>query len=179
MACINKSTGKPLSAYDKKKEADESAKYAKKNFGTNLYAYQCEKCGKYHLAPKDSKIEVKHDACSCRDSNGKPKALYGSKKDAEKQQEKSQVEQNIKLRVYKCPDGKGYHLTHTLALEDRSPEEQAAVKAKKAKEKAEAKAAKTTKTAEKKPAKSAKTTEKKAAKAPAKTTAKKTTKAKK
>ena len=29
MAWINKTTGKPLSAYDSKKEADESAKYAK------------------------------------------------------------------------------------------------------------------------------------------------------
>lgn len=142
MACINKSTGKALSVYDTKKEADESAKYSKKNFGTDLYSYKCEKCGKYHLAPKDSKISVKHDACSCRDSNGKPKALYGSKKDAEKQMKKSEVEQHIKLRIYKCPDGKGYHLTHTLALEDRSEEEQKAVAAKKVKEKAAAKESK-------------------------------------
>lgn len=154
MACINKSTGKPLSVYETKKEADESAKYTKKTYGTDLYAYKCETCGKYHLAPKESKIDVKHDACSCRDSNGKPKALYGTKKDAEKQMVKSAEEQHIKLRVYKCPDGKGYHLTHTLALEDRPIEEQKAVAAKKAAEKAAKKEAakKTTvkKTAEKK-----------------------------
>lgn len=166
MACVNKSTGKPLSVYETKKEADESAKYSKKNFKIDLYAYKCENCGKYHLAPKDSKISVKHDACSCLDSNGKPKALYGSKKDAEKQMEKSSVEQHIKLRVYKCPDGKGYHLTHTLALEDRSEAEQAAVAAKKKAEKAAKKAA--SKPAEKKPAAKKSSTAKK-------TTAKKTT----
>lgn len=166
MACVNKSTGKPLSVYEAKKEADESAKYSKKNFKIDLYAYKCENCGKYHLAPKDSKISVKHDACSCLDSNGKPKALYGSKKDAEKQMEKSSVEQHIKLRVYKCPDGKGYHLTHTLALEDRSEAEQAAVAAKKKAEKTAKKAA--SKPAEKKPAAKKSSTAKK-------TTAKKTT----
>lgn len=173
MACVNKSTGKPLSVYETKKEADESAKYSKKNFKIDLYAYKCENCGKYHLAPKDSKISVKHDACSCLDSNGKPKALYGSKKDAEKQMEKSSVEQHIKLRVYKCPDGKGYHLTHTLALEDRSEAEQAAVAAKK---KAAKKAA--SKPAEKKPAAKKSSTAKKTTtskKAPAKKTTTKTT----
>lgn len=110
--CISKSTGKELAAYETEKEAKESAAYSKKNFKLDLYPYKCETCGKFHLAPKDSKIDVKHNACSCTDSNGKPKALYGSKKDAEKQREKSEKEQNVKLYIFKCPETKGYHLTH-------------------------------------------------------------------
>lgn len=112
MACISKNTGKPLSAYETEKEAKESAKYSKKEFKLNLYPYKCEKCGKWHLAPKDSKIKVKQNACSCTDTNGNPKALYGSKKDAEKQRVNSEKEQKVKLYIYKCPDKKGYHLTH-------------------------------------------------------------------
>lgn len=111
-SCISKATGKPLSAYETEKEAKESAKYSKKEFKLNLYPYKCENCGKYHLAPKASKITVKQNACSCTDTNGKPKALYGSKKDAEKQQINSEKEQKVKLYVYKCPEKRGYHLTH-------------------------------------------------------------------
>lgn len=112
MACISNSTKKALSAYETEKEAKESAKYSKKNFNLDLYPYKCEKCGKYHLAPKASKISVQQNACSCTDTNGKPKALYATKKDAEKQQKNSEVEQKVKLYIYKCPDKKGYHLTH-------------------------------------------------------------------
>lgn len=112
MACISNSTKKALSAYETEKEAKESAKYSKKNFNLDLYPYKCEKCGKYHLSPKASKISVQQNACSCTDTNGKPKALYATKKDAEKQQKNSEVEQKVKLYIYKCPDKKGYHLTH-------------------------------------------------------------------
>lgn len=113
--CVSKTTGKELSVYKTKKEAIESAKYTKKAHNLDLYPYECEKCGNWHLAPKSSKIKVKKNACPCTDSNGNPKALYGSKKDAEKQRKKSEVEQHINLRVYKCPHKSGYHLTHTEA----------------------------------------------------------------
>lgn len=112
MACINKNTGKPLSAYETEKEAKESAKYSKKEFKLDLYPYKCENCGKFHLAPKASKINVQQNACSCTDTNGKPKALYATKKDAEKQRVKSEEEQKVKLYIFKCPEKKGYHLTH-------------------------------------------------------------------
>lgn len=112
MACINKNTGKPLSAYDTEKEAKESAKYSKKEFKLDLYPYKCEKCGKFHLAPKASKISVQKNACSCTDTNGKPKALYATKKDAEKQLTNSEKEQHVKLYIFKCPEKKGFHLTH-------------------------------------------------------------------
>lgn len=111
--CTSKKTGQPVAQFKTKTEALKSAEYTKKNYKTDLIPYKCEKCGFYHLAPKDSVLNVKQNACSCRDSNGKPKALYLTKADAEKQRKKSQKEQNIKLRVYKCEDGKGFHLTHT------------------------------------------------------------------
>ncbi|MCQ2591858.1 MAG: hypothetical protein MJ188_03660 [Treponema sp.] len=112
MACVNKNTGKPLSAYTTEKEAKESAKYSKKEYKLDLYPYKCENCGKYHLAPKSSKIDVQKNACSCTDSNGKPKALYKTKKDAEKQLKNSEAEQSVKLYIFKCPEKKGFHLTH-------------------------------------------------------------------
>lgn len=163
--CKSKSTGKPLSAYDTEKEAKESAKYSKKEFKLDLYPYKCENCGKYHLAPKESKIDVKQNACSCTDTNGNPKALYATKKDAEKQQKNSEIEQKVKLYIYKCPDKKGFHLTH------HAPEEYKDIPAaKKTTAKKEPAKKATTKTAEKK------TTAKKTAdKKPA---AKKTTKKK-
>lgn len=119
--CVSKATGKPLAAYQTKKEAKESAKYTKKAHKLKLYVYKCERCGFFHLAPKDSKIKVKHNACSCRDSKGQPKALYVRKKDALKQLEKSQVEQHIKLRIYKCPEKlfTGWHLTHTEQIDKK------------------------------------------------------------
>lgn len=110
--CISKGTGKPLSVYETEKEAKESAKYSKKEFKLDLYPYKCENCGKWHLAPKASKIDVKQNACSCTDTNGKPKALYATKKDAEKQLANSEKEQKVKLYIFKCPEKKGYHLTH-------------------------------------------------------------------
>lgn len=164
MACINKNTGKPLSAYDTEKEAKESAKYSKKEFKLDLYPYKCEKCGKYHLAPKASKIDVQKNACSCTDTNGKPKALYATKKDAEKQRVKSESEQKVKLYIFKCPEKKGFHLTH------HAPEEYKDIPA----------AKKTTekKTATKKTTTAKKTTVKKPAEKKAATT-KKTTASKK
>ena len=119
--CIAKATGKPLAAYATKKEAKESAAYAKKKYKSKLYVYKCERCGFFHLAPKESKIHVKKNACPCRDSNGQPKALYRRKKDAMKQLEKSQIEQHIKLRVYKCPHKifGGWHLTHTEPIDKK------------------------------------------------------------
>ncbi|MCQ2600584.1 MAG: hypothetical protein MJ184_04410 [Treponema sp.] len=188
MACINKNTGKPLSAYDTEKEAKESAKYSKKEFKLDLYPYKCEKCGKYHLAPKASKIDVQKNACSCTDTNGKPKALYATKKDAEKQRVKSESEQKVKLYIFKCPEKKGFHLTHHAPEEykdipaaKKTTEKKTATKktttAKKTtvKKPAEKKAATTKKTTASKKSTAVKKTAAKKAPAAKKTVAKKTT----
>ena len=62
------------------------------------------------------KLNVKHKACSCTDSKGQSKALYLTRADAEKQRKISEKEHHVKLRVYKCDEGKGYHLTHTKKI---------------------------------------------------------------
>ena len=111
--CIAKVSGKPLKAYSSKKEAREAKKYVRERYGSKTYIYLCEKCGNFHLAPKSSRIHVKHNACSCRDSNGNPKALYRFRWDAKKQMKKSQEEQKVWLRMYRCPERWGWHLTHT------------------------------------------------------------------
>lgn len=168
-ACISKNTGKPLSAYETEKEAKESAKYSKKEFKLDLYPYLCENCGKYHLAPKASKISVKQNACSCTDSNGKPKALYATKKDAEKQLANSEKEQKVKLYIFKCPEGKGFHLTHHAPEEYKNVTESKKTASKSADKKTASKTA--AKTVKKSAA--AKTTKKNAVKKTSSKTAKK------
>lgn len=113
-SCFSKKTGEPLSVYVSENDALNGAMLTRINGGPDFYPYQCDKCGYYHLAPENSRINVKRNACHCRDSNGKPKALYLSKEDAEKQRLKSQEEQHIKLKVYRCDEGLGFHLTHCL-----------------------------------------------------------------
>lgn len=107
--CFGKKNGEPLTEYYSIYEAEN----ATKDCSQRMYAYECQKCGKYHLAPENSKINVKHNACSCMDSSHKPKALYETQADAEKQRKKSFEEHHIKLRIYECPEHKGFHLTHT------------------------------------------------------------------
>lgn len=110
--CFSKKTGEALSVYNNEIDALAGAKKTMQYGGPKLYPYLCERCHHYHLAPEDSKINVKHNACSCTDSNGNPKALYLTEADAEKQRIKSQSEQNVCLKIYPCNDGLGYHLTH-------------------------------------------------------------------
>jgi len=111
--CIGKKTGKPVTCYVTKEEAEESAAYiAKKvNPRLKLTAYKCSKCGYYHLSPADRKIES--TTCNrCTDSNGKPKQLYKTKADALKRAQFRKEETGIKLYVYACPYNHGFHLTH-------------------------------------------------------------------
>ncbi len=110
---MGKSSGKPLSAFDKKRDARKEGRRVRKTYHQWMYVYRCEKCDKFHLAPRSGKIRVKHNACSCTDSKGASKALYMNWRSARKQLKKSQQEQNIKLRIYRCPERHGWHLTHT------------------------------------------------------------------
>lgn len=112
--CFSKKTNQPLSVYSSIDEANAAAEYEKVYRGIEFFAYKCEKCQLYHLAPEESRINVMHNACSCRDSNGNPKALYFSWNDAKKQQGKSQEEQDILLEIYECPERLGFHLTHNI-----------------------------------------------------------------
>lgn len=114
LTCFSKRTNQPLTEFYSLYDAESSALYEKQIRGINLYVYQCDKCGLFHLAPEDSKLNVRKHACSCRDSKGNPKSLYLTKEDAEKQLIKSQKEQRIQLKIYPCEQGLGYHLTHMI-----------------------------------------------------------------
>ncbi|MDD7496726.1 hypothetical protein [Fibrobacter sp.] len=109
--CFSKTTKNPLSVYTTEAEAQQSADYQLRN-GRSLYAYRCERCGLWHLAPTASRINVLHKACRCEDSFGKSKDLYVSREDAEKARRKRESEGAGQLYIYECPHGRGYHLTH-------------------------------------------------------------------
>jgi len=98
--------GYPLSVYNSFSEAQSSANYT----GKSLIPYQCDVCGKYHLKPEAFYCEKIISSCLCVDHNGRPKATYKTMVDAEKMVNiRSKV--GIKLYVYKCPCGCGFHLT--------------------------------------------------------------------
>jgi len=102
----------PKTEYDSEEEALEAADYLSENKDLDMYPYQCKNCKKWHLAPKDSKIDFVDNGCFCKDSQGGDKRLYKTKEDAEKQRIKSQAEKGITLYVYECPEHRGWHLTH-------------------------------------------------------------------
>ena len=114
LTCFSKRTNQPLTEFLTEAEAESSAFYEKLMRGIDLYVYQCDKCGLFHLAPEDSKLRVKKNTCYCRDSRGNPKALYLTIEDAKKQQAKSQREQHIQLKIYPFEQRLGYHLTHMI-----------------------------------------------------------------
>lgn len=47
----------------------------------------------------------------CLSSDGKPKNIYPSKYEADNKIQRIFVEENKILRAYRCPNGKGWHLT--------------------------------------------------------------------
>lgn len=112
--CISRKTGQPLSVFYSLEEAESSALYEKSVRGWNAYPYLCDKCGFFHLAPEENRINVIKNACNCRDSKGNHKALYLSMDDAEIQRCKSEREQHVRLKIYRCGEGKGFHLTHLI-----------------------------------------------------------------
>lgn len=109
--CFSKS-GKPLSVFMTEAEAQRSADHERSERGMNLYPYRCERCGYWHLAPEESRVAFKEDACSCTDSQGKSKRLYATREDAEKARITSEKTRIVRLEVYPCPEGGGWHLTH-------------------------------------------------------------------
>ena len=103
--------GNPLSVYSSYNSALESASYT----GKNMIPYCCQRCGKYHLKPKEYYCEKVFSRCDCVDHNGKPKDTYKTMNDALKMV-KIRAGSGIKLSVYKCPLGYGYHLTSQTML---------------------------------------------------------------
>lgn len=49
--------------------------------------------------------------CQCTASNGNPKRRYDTRSEAESTARHVESERGVRLRVYRCPEGRGYHLT--------------------------------------------------------------------
>ena len=106
------SEGKPRSEYETEWEAQQSADYQRSANGIDLYPYPCTKCGKFHLAPVESKINVVNFNCGCTDSNGRKKELYETRDDAQKVADARMKKGSGPLFVYPCESRRGFHLTH-------------------------------------------------------------------
>lgn len=104
--------GEPLSEYNTEEEAQESAKYLFSE-GKKMVPYYCVKCNKYHLKPEEFYCKKIKSSCNCKSHLGDIKCTYESKQDAEKMCA-IRAQAGIKLFVYKCPSGQGYHLTSKL-----------------------------------------------------------------
>jgi hypothetical protein len=103
-------TGASLNAYDEKSEAAEHARYLKKERGSEMVPYECERCGFWHLSPADR--QTTSTVCAfCRDRQGNLKDLYLTQRDARRRAEISRVERGVILEIYKCPHQSGWHLT--------------------------------------------------------------------
>ena len=103
-------TGASLNAYDLESEAAEHARYLRKERGSAMVPYSCDRCGFWHLSPADRQTES--SVCAfCRDAKGSSKDLYRSKQDAERRAEINRIERGVELNVYRCPHQPGWHLT--------------------------------------------------------------------
>lgn len=107
-----KKDGSSLKSYDSEEAATEGAEYVLARYGNEQVPYRCNKCGFWHLSPKDR--QTKNHLSRCLDSMGKPKAAYESRADAERRAHILYEEQGRRLKVYKCDDCGYWHLTHNL-----------------------------------------------------------------
>lgn len=108
--CFSKTTGKPLKSYKSKNEAEEAIEYVKATYENEQVKYLCQKCGFWHLSPKDR--QTPNHKSSCLDSNGKPKQAYPTRETALRRAEIIYEEKGIRLYVYHCEDCGEWHLTH-------------------------------------------------------------------
>ena len=103
-------TGGSLNSYDLESEAAEHAVYIKREHGSSMVPYQCSTCGFWHLSPEDR--QTNSSVCSfCTDRNGNKKDLYYTERDAFRRAEINMQEKGVALKIYKCPNQEGWHLT--------------------------------------------------------------------
>jgi DNA-directed RNA polymerase subunit RPC12/RpoP len=101
--CLSRD-GKPLTVFYSEHEAIDGANHANKGFKMNLSHYKCQKCGFWHLSPKNRQTP----SINCSYCN---KELYRTREAAEKRAKIIKKEKGIKLRVYECMHQAGWHLT--------------------------------------------------------------------
>ena len=108
--CIGKTSGKPLTEYLSKGEAQKGADHAGSRYGRRLVPYQCGTCGLWHLAPENR--QTPSTSCPlCTGANGTPKDSYRNRQEAQRRADILRQEQGAALRVYACEHGYGWHLT--------------------------------------------------------------------
>lgn len=111
--CFGKVSGKPLTTYKLRREAKEATEFIRQKYKRDMSPYKCDTCGKWHLGVNSRKTPSK-PCGECVDSAGKPKEAYKTKKDATTRAQIIEREMGRPLKVYKCPHGKGWHLTKNL-----------------------------------------------------------------
>ena len=104
--CMSRA-GKPLSAYTNRSAAEDAATHAKHSYGRSVVPYRCDCCASWHLCPAD-RHTPNHACWQCS------KRAYHSKSAAELRARILAREKHAFLRVYECPVGEGWHLTHHL-----------------------------------------------------------------
>ena len=108
--CFSKVTGKPLKSYESESEAEEAIAYVKATYGNEQVKYLCQRCGYWHLSPKDR--QTPNHKSYCLDSNGRPKQAYPTQESALRRAEIIYKEKGTRLYVYQCDDCGEWHLTH-------------------------------------------------------------------
>lgn len=106
--CNSRRTGQPLTEYATEVEAADAAAYVARRSGEELVPYECDTCGLWHLSPMSRQTPSRTSACAGRD--GRPKAAYDTRDDAERRAEILYEDRGISLRVYDCACG-AWHLT--------------------------------------------------------------------
>ncbi len=79
---------------------------------TQLLAYfEVDTLPKLERDMHDNLINHNINLCSCTDSGGELKGLYHSEKSAKKEAAILIKQKRVKLNVYSCPNGCGWHLS--------------------------------------------------------------------
>lgn len=110
--CFSKK-GDPLSEYYALEDANRNAAFVSNETGIEMIAYLCTVCNKYHIKPAEYYFNKCEHGCSCTDHNGRSKALYLTRNEAERMS-LLRGRAGIKLNIYECPTHKGYHLTSSV-----------------------------------------------------------------
>jgi hypothetical protein len=85
-----------------------SAEYSDRN--QHIDTYESNKYDLEHLIPKNQINQSrKHDCCT--GSDGEPKQTYSTKSEAHTEADYIYYEREVDLKVYKCRNGDGWHLT--------------------------------------------------------------------
>ncbi|MDD2599973.1 MAG: hypothetical protein PHO37_12225 [Kiritimatiellae bacterium] len=112
--CFSTRNNKPLSEYHSQVEAEGAAVFANSQYKLKLAPYHCERCGAWHLAPRNR--QTPSTSCNiCTDSTGHAKELYQTQKAAQQRAKIIRKEKGVQLVVYQCPYNNGWHLTKTAA----------------------------------------------------------------